>query len=59
MTLDRSLHDFFGGNYIPHVVLIDRQGKVRLNRSGDVRESTSEIAKLIEALVSESAAAAR
>jgi thiol-disulfide isomerase/thioredoxin len=38
---------------IPHVVLIDRKGKVRLVRVGNTEENTEAIGKMIEELVAE------
>jgi thiol-disulfide isomerase/thioredoxin len=57
MTADRSLHDFYGGNYIPHVVVIDRQGKIRFNNSGGVAQQSRQIEELIEKLIGDNSAA--
>ncbi len=48
---DRTLADFYAVSGIPHVVLIDREGKVRLFRIGSGEKNAQEISEMIEELI--------
>jgi len=48
---DRTLSDFYAVSGIPHVVLIDREGKVRLVKVGAGEENAEEIGQMIEELI--------
>ena len=48
---DRSLSEFYAVTGIPHVVLIDREGKVRLVKVGAGESNAKEIGALIEELI--------
>lgn len=51
ITSDDTLFDYYGGFSIPHVVVIDREGKIRLMKVGSDEKSDREIGELLEKLV--------
>jgi len=50
---DSKLYDFYGVSGIPEVVVIDRQGKVRLIRVGSGEPNAKDIEAMLEKLVGE------
>jgi thiol-disulfide isomerase/thioredoxin len=50
---DRSVSDFYGVTGIPHAVVIDRQGKVRLMRVGSGEANAKAIGEMIAKLIAE------
>jgi thiol-disulfide isomerase/thioredoxin len=48
---DSSMSDYYGVTGIPHVVIIDREGKVRLMKVGSGEANAKEIAALLEELL--------
>jgi hypothetical protein len=53
---DRVLSDFYAVTGIPHVVVIDREGKIRLIRIGSGEENAQAIDAMIQELISEGSA---
>ncbi len=53
---DSSLTDYYKVSGIPHVVLIDRQGVVRLYRIGSGEKNANDIQAMIETLLAENVA---
>lgn len=51
---DNSLAEYYAVSGIPHVVLIDRQGIVRLVRVGSGEQNAKEVEAMIQTLLSES-----
>ena len=51
----RELQDFYVVSGIPHAVLIDRQGKVRLVRIGSGDQNAADLRRAIEECLAESA----
>ena len=51
----RELHDFYAVSGIPHAVVIDRQGKVRLFRIGSGDKNAADLKQAIEECLAESA----
>ena len=49
---DRTLSEFYAVTGIPHVVLIDREGKVRMVKVGAGQSNAEEIGAMIEELIS-------
>ena len=52
-TKDSKLAKFYGVTGIPHVVVIDRKGKVRLFRVGSGQKNAHDIEQMIEKLIGE------
>jgi thiol-disulfide isomerase/thioredoxin len=52
---DASLAEYYGVSGIPHVVVIDREGKVQLMRVGSGEEAAKAIEAKIEQLIAEKA----
>jgi thiol-disulfide isomerase/thioredoxin len=52
---DSSLSEFYGVTGIPHVVVVDRQGKVQLMRVGSGEENAKAVEAKIEELIAEGA----
>lgn len=52
---DSTLSDFYAVSGIPHVVLIDRKGKVRLMRVGSGAKTAKDVAEMLEQLIAEDA----
>ena len=52
---DKSLAEFYGVSGIPHVVVIDREGKVQLMRIGSGEEAAKAIEAKIEELIAKGA----
>lgn len=50
---DRSISDFFGVSGIPHAVLIDRSGKVRLMKVGSGEANAKAIGEMLATLIAE------
>ena len=50
-----KLAEFYGVTGIPHVVVIDRQGKVRLFRVGSGQKNAHDIEEMIKKLIGEAA----
>lgn len=48
---DNSLSEFYGVTGIPHVVLIDRQGKIRMMRVGSGEQNAKDLQAMIETLI--------
>ncbi len=48
---DDALSDYYGVSGMPHVVLIDRSGKIRLIRVGRGEKRTQEIQEMLEKLI--------
>jgi len=53
---DRSLSEYYGVTGIPHVVVIDQQGKIRLMKVGSGEENAKEIGALLDKLLGQKAA---
>jgi thiol-disulfide isomerase/thioredoxin len=53
---DRSLSDYYAVTGIPHVVVIDREGKVRLIRVGSGEKNAQDIEAMIEELIGDAPA---
>jgi hypothetical protein len=53
VTADDALSDYYAVSGIPHVVLIDRQGIVRLMRVGTSEENTKAIDEMLAKLIAE------
>jgi len=51
---DRTLSDYYAVSGIPHVILIDREGKIRLFRIGSGEKNAQDISEMIEKLVAAS-----
>jgi thiol-disulfide isomerase/thioredoxin len=49
----RELHDFYGVSGIPHAVIIDRAGKVRLFRIGSGAQNAADLKQAIEECLAE------
>ncbi len=54
ITEDGSLAEFYGVSGIPHAVVIDRQGKVRLMRVGSGQQAANDLEQAIKAAIAES-----
>src|SRR5262245_47480924 len=52
----RSLSDYYGVSGIPHVVVIDQEGKIRLMKVGSGEANAKDIAELLEQLLGQKAA---
>jgi len=52
---DRSISDYYGVTGIPQVVLIDRQGKVRIIRVGSGEKNAHDVEAMIEKLIAQKA----
>jgi thiol-disulfide isomerase/thioredoxin len=50
---DRSLSDYYAVSGIPHVVVICREGKIRLIRIGSGEENARDISEMIEQLIAD------
>jgi hypothetical protein len=50
---DRTLAEFYAVSGIPHVVLIDREGKVRLIRVGSGEKNAQDISEMLEKLIAD------
>ena len=50
---DRSLSDYYAVTRIPHVVLIDRTGTVRLIRVDNLPDNASDISQTLAKLIAE------
>lgn len=59
ITTDDKLSEYYGVSGIPHVVLIDRQGIVRLMRVGTSDENTKAIDAMLAKLIAEKPAAGK
>ncbi len=55
---DSTLSEYYAVTGIPHVVLIDREGKIRLFRVGSGEKNANDIHAMIETLLAEGAPAA-
>jgi thiol-disulfide isomerase/thioredoxin len=53
---DRSLSEYYGVTGIPHVVVIDQQGKIRMMKVGSGEENAKEIGALLAQLLDSKAA---
>lgn len=51
---DSSLSEFYGVTGIPHVVVIDQKGKIRMFRIGSGKQNATDIENLLEELFSDS-----
>ncbi len=52
---DSTLSEFYGVTGIPHVVVIDREGKVQLMRVGSGEQNAKDVEAMIEKLIGEGA----
>jgi hypothetical protein len=50
---DRTLSDFCAVSGIPHVVVIDREGKIRLIRIGGGSKNARDISEMLEKLMAD------
>jgi thiol-disulfide isomerase/thioredoxin len=50
---DSTLSDYYAVSGIPHVVVIDREGKIRLIRIGSGEKNAQDIGSMIESLIAE------
>ena len=50
---DRSISDFYAVSGIPHVVVIDQQGKIRMFRIGSGKQNAEDIDNLLQELFSD------
>jgi len=48
---DKALAEYYAVSGIPHVVLIDREGKIRLIRVGSGDKNAKDIGEMLEKLV--------
>lgn len=51
ITADDSMAEYYGVSGIPHVVVIDREGKVRMMKVGSGEENARAIGELLEKLI--------
>jgi hypothetical protein len=59
VATDNTLSEYYGVSGIPHMVVIDRQGIVRLMRVGTSEENTKAIDEMLARLIEEKPAAAK
>ena len=53
---DRTISDYYGVTGIPHVVLIDQKGKIRIMRVGSGEKNAHDVEAMIMKLLSPKAA---